>query len=146
MLQLTTSATTNNTVWLDQTSFPYSEIALAFTSSYSRDKKDVFCTVTSKKAGPYGMWILFSVDGGELPGDSGQYDVDIYYATASVAATWGNYGALWADANQTYANPVVQDKIGGKLTTERAFISGSDFDTINKYEYQDEPVYSVYNG
>lgn len=146
MLQLTTSKNTTNAIWLDQTDFPYSELALALTASYSGDKRDVFCTVTSKKPGAYGMWVLFDVVGGQLPGESGQYDADIYYATASVAATWGNYGVLWANANQTYANAESSNKIGGKLATERAFISGSDFDTIIKYEYQDEPDYSVYDG
>ena len=41
MLQLTTSATTSNTVWIDQTSFPYGKLALALTSSYSGQTKDV---------------------------------------------------------------------------------------------------------
>lgn len=150
MLQFNYSNSTNsNAFWVDLSSLPLAGlnlIALEFTSSYSGQKSTTFADLTSTKFGEYGGWILIDSVGSELPSKSGQYDVNIFQADTGSAATWGNYSFTWGGSDQTYANATVSAKTGSLLATERGFVSGSDFDTISKYEYQDEPVYSVYDG
>lgn len=150
MLQFNYSDSSNvNTFWVDLGSLPFAglnQIALEFTSSYSGKKTTTFSDITSTKFGEYGGWILIDTIGSEVPSNSGQYDLNIFQADTGSAATWGSYSFTWGGSSQTYANASTAAKTGSLLTTERGFVSGSDFDTIKKYEYQDEPVYSVYDG
>ena len=146
-LRATSSFTNSDVFWTDSNA-PYtgSTIALNLTSSYSGKTYQVFGDVTSAKYSGFGSWILFNTDGNFLPSASGQYDVSIYGAVSGSQITWGLATKTFTQGTNTWGNVLHLRAIGQFLSEDRVFISGSNYDAINQYNYQDEPVYSVYNG
>lgn len=141
-----TSSLDTNTLWYDGGTYTGNIIALNFTSSYSLATERVFASVTSVKYEGNGSWIIFETNGDLLPDESGQYDLNVFNAIASGSAKWGTIQtkysaetATWGDAEQRTVGSTL-------LTSDRAFVSGSDYDETNTYNYQNNPVYQVYNG
>ena len=129
MLQLNVSSTTNSSaVYPDITaSAGTTQVALDFTQSYDfSTKADVIATLINTPSAT-NPWLVFQVSGSTLPTASGQYNVDIYQFTqATSLGTWQAQATLW-NATANFWNGAGGAIIKGtKLSTERAFISGSN--------------------
>lgn len=147
MLQLTVSSTANSSaVYPDVTaSLGTTQVLLDFTQSYDYSKKaDVIATLinTVSLTNP---WLVFQVSGSTLPTASGQYDVNIYAATGSNLLTWSTQATLWNATTNTWNGGGGIAK-GALLSTERAFISGSNQVSTTTYlSPTDGGTYTTYN-
>jgi len=148
MLQLYVSSSTNSSaVYPDVTaSLGTTQVLLDFTQSYDFSKKaDVIATLinTVSLTNP---WLVFQVSGSTLPTASGQYDVNIYQFTgAPELLTWATQNTLWNATAQTWdsSNDFVKTQL---LSTERAFISGSNQVSTTTYlSPTDGGTYTTYN-
>jgi hypothetical protein len=148
MLQLNVSSATNSSaVYPDVTaSLGTTQILLDFTQTYDYSTKDNVIATLINNPSPLNPWLVFQVTGSSLPTASGQYDVRIYQFTqASTLGTWINQNTLWAStANQwNGAGSFVK---GTLLSTERAFISGSNEVSTTTYLLPTNGgTYSTYN-
>lgn len=128
------------------TQYSGSYVKVQLTSSFTGNVTTFDSDVTSNKSTSYGGWLLLAIPNNSLPTASGQYSVNIY------GAVGGGLGASWIQAQTTW-NTTVQtwldydpEVLTGILTEDRAMVSGSDYDTITKYQFEDESNFTVYNG
>tara|TARA_R110000796_G_scaffold67409_2_gene154481 strand:- start:1745 stop:2272 length:528 start_codon:yes stop_codon:yes gene_type:complete len=175
MLQLnySSSGIENHAVYIDS-NYTGSEVQIYLSSSFSGDITGFKSDITSNKTNEYGGWILLEVDKIDVPTKSGQYDCNIYQLEpgssdgtwlgaklkwTEVTETWYDYniyvgiGYTWSEApdtwiqvTDTWRNYGPKEVIGSLLAYERVLVSGSDYDTINKYNFKDKSNYTVYNG
>ena len=128
MLQLYVSSSTNSSaVYPDITaSAGTTQVAMDFTQSYDfSTKANVIATLINTPSA-INPWLVFQVSGSTLPTASGQYNVDIYQFTqATSLGTWQAQATLWNATSNTWAGGGAIVKTT-KLSTERAFISGSN--------------------
>jgi len=148
MLQLNVSSTTNSSaVYPDITaSAGTTQIALDFTQSYDfSTKADVIATLLNTPSAT-NPWLVFQVSGSTLPTASGQYNVDIYQFTqASVLGTWQAQATLWNATSNTWNGEGAITKTV-LLSTEHAFISGSNgVDTTTYLLPTNGGTYTTYN-
>jgi hypothetical protein len=135
MLQLNVSSTTNSSAVYPDVAAPIGTTALVleFTQSYDFSTKGNVLANLINTVGPTNPWLVFQVNGNTLPTASGQYDVNIYQnAGTGVAYQWGNAIITWGNANLIWSqgsNPVK----GILLSTDRAFISGSNSQPTTTY-------------
>jgi len=128
MLQLNVSSATNSSaVYPDITaSAGTTQVALDFTQSYDfSTKANVIATLINTPSAT-NPWLVFQVSGSTLPTASGQYNVDIYQFTpASTLGTWQAQATLWNATANTWngGGNIIKTVL---LSTERAFISGSN--------------------
>jgi len=148
MLQLNVSSATNSSaVYPDITaSAGTTQVALDFTQSYDfSTKADVIATLINTPSAT-NPWLVFQVSGSTLPTASGQYNVDIYQFTqASVLGTWQAQATLWNATSNTWegGGTIVKTVL---LSTERAFISGSNGVSTTTYLLPTNGgTYSTYN-
>lgn len=149
MLQLNVSSATNSSaVYPDITaSAGTTQVALDFTQSYDfSTKANVIATLINTPSAT-NPWLVFQVTGSTLPTASGQYNVDIYQFTpVSTLGTWQAQATLWnATANfwNGAGGAIVKTT---KLSTERAFISGSNgVDTTTYLLPTNGGTYTTYN-
>lgn len=109
-------------------------LLLDFTQSYDLSTKgDVVATMINT-VGPSNSWLVFQITGSTAPTASGQYNVDIYSATASTGSllTWSTQNTLWINTNLLWSGAQAYVK-GALLSTERAFVSGSNGYNITQY-------------
>ena len=148
MLQLNVSSATNSSaVYPDITaSAGTTQVALDFTQSYDfSTKADVIATLINTPSAT-NPWLVFQVTGSSLPTASGQYNVEIYQFTQVSLGTWQAQATLWN------ATALKWNGDGGgivkttKLSTERAFISGSNgVDTTTYLLPTNGGTYTTYN-
>jgi hypothetical protein len=135
MLQLNVSSTSNSSaVYPDITaSAGTTQVLLEFTQSYDYSTKgDVIATLINTP-GPTNPWLVFQVSGSTLPTASGQYNVDIWqFNQAATLNTWGAQATLWANTNNLWSGGGAYVKTI-LLSTERAFVSGSNGVDITTY-------------
>jgi hypothetical protein len=147
MLQLNVSSATNSSaVYPDITaSAGTTQVALDFTQSYDfSTKADVIATLINIP-GPTNPWLVFQVTGSSLPTASGQYNVEIYQFTQVSLGTWQAQATLWNATANTWngGGNIIK---GTKLSTERAFISGSNgVDTTTYLLPTNGGTYTTYN-
>ena len=148
MLQLNVSSATNSSaVYPDITaSAGTTQVVLDFTQSYDfSTKADVIATLINTPSAT-NPWLVFQVSGSTLPTASGQYNVDIYQFTqASVLGTWQAQATLWNATANTWngEGSIVKTTL---LSTERAFISGSNgVDTTTYLLPTNGGTYTTYN-
>lgn len=175
MIQLQYSDTGSSTIaiWSDlQPPFTGSEMSFTLTSSFEGNYSSQNVVVSSNKSNAYnGGWILFNVSNSLIPTSSGHYTANIFEGVPEISKLWINTTETWNTITDTWLgygttaytwlgapdnwNEVVQNWLeygegttsGRKITTERTFVSGSDYDEQFKYETQQElSYYSVYNG
>lgn len=150
-----------------------SQFTIALTSSFEGEYSEINVDVTSNKSNAYnGGWVLFDVSNNDVPIKSGHYTANIYEGITIQGETWANATEIWGQATDTWANYIqggvqatwaqatqtwgetevnwisyiLPSVLGRLITTERVFVSGSDFDTIDTYENQELAYYNVYNG
>ena len=146
--QYSGSGTKTVAQWIDER-YSETKVRYLFTSSFSGQRTTLDATVTSNTSkDTLGGWLLLQNDNNQLPSASGQYTLNIHKViSGSGQPEWIYALEAWTDETETWADyQGVTDQLGDLLTTNRAFVSGSDFDPIYKYSYQDEPIYSVYDG
>jgi len=148
MLQFDRSLSTNsNAVYPNITaSVGTTTLLLDFTQSYDSSTTANVAAVLLNTVSPSNEWLVFQVSGSVVPTASGQYNVDIYQATAvtSSLGTWGAQATLWVDtANQwNGAGGFIK---GNFLSTERAYVSGSNEISITQYLSPTSSRYYTYN-
>lgn len=128
MLQLNVSSATNSSaVYPDVAATAgITQVLLEFTQSYDYSTKDNVIATLINTPGPTNPWLVFQVTGSTLPTASGQYNVNIWEFTQGVGlTTWGAQATLWVNTSNTWAGTgnIVKNTL---LSTERAFISGSN--------------------
>jgi len=147
MLQFNHSLNTNsNAVWPNITaSVGTTVLLLDFTQSYDESTtKNVQATLLNT-VGPLNEWLVFQVTGSSVPTASGQYNVDIYSAVqASNLGTWSTQATLWASTTALWNGQGGFVK-GTLLSTERAYVSGSNEITITQYLSPTSSRYYTYN-
>jgi hypothetical protein len=140
----TASAAINNNTFWSETNFTGSEILLSFTSSFSGHTQIVLADVISNKFNGFGGWILIETNTDLIPTSSGQYSLNIYGGNSG-QATWGSYLKQWKEADVTFGNATGITQ-GTLLSNERGFVTGSDFKEWILYNFQNNAIYTVYNG
>lgn len=147
MLQFDRSLNTNsNAVWPNVTaSVGTTLLLLDFTQSYDYSTTaDVQATLLNT-VGPLNEWLVFQVSGSSVPTASGQYNVDIYSATqGTTLGTWQAQATLWNATANTWngGGGIVK---GNFLSSERAYVSGSNEITITQYLSPTSSRYYTYN-
>jgi hypothetical protein len=148
MLQFDRSLNTNsNAVYPSITaSAGITKLLLDFTQSYdSSTTANVEATLINT-VGPLNEWLVFQISGSTIPTASGQYNVDIYSAIpSSVLGTWSTQATLWANTNNTWNGQQGGIVKGTFLSTERAYVSGSNEVTITQYLSPTSSRYYTYN-
>jgi hypothetical protein len=128
MLQLNVSSTTNSSaVYPDITaSLGTTQVLLEFTQSYDFSTKGNVIANLINTPNASNPWLVFQVSGSTLPTASGQYDVNIWQFTQSAALlTWATQNTLW-DSTSNQWNGTGANIKTALLSTDRAFISGSN--------------------
>ena len=148
MLQLNVSSTANSSaVYPDVTaSLGTTQVLLDFTQSYYFSTKgDVIATLINAPSAT-NPWLVFQVSGSTLPTASGQYDVNIYQFTQSAALlTWATQNTLWNSTSNQWNGTGTNIKTS-LLSTDRAFISGSNSQPTYTYlSPTDGGTYTTYN-
>lgn len=147
MLQFNKSQPTNtNAIYLDSVfTGSISSVFVEVTQSYDLSTSSFNGTVTSAP-NAYRNWLIFTNSGSVVPSASGQYDAKIYSATGLLTYTWDTADLLWLSADFTWD----QGGTGGKgalLYSDRAFVSGSNEQSITQYVSSNENgAYITYNG
>lgn len=147
MLQFNKSQTTNtNAVYLDSIpSGSILELIIEASQSYNRNGYDFEASVVSAPT-QYNHWLLFQNSGSVVPSASGQYDIKLWSGFIDPDLTWGEFAQLWKDANILWSAGAIITK-EELLYEDRAFISGSDSETITQYVSPNENgTYITYNG
>jgi hypothetical protein len=148
MLQLNVSSTTNSSAVYPDIAAPVGTTALVleFTQSYDYSTKGNVIATLLNTPGPTNPWLVFQVSGSTLPTASGQYNVQIYEnAGTGIAYQWYNANMTWNNANFLWSQGVTPIK-GILLSTERAFISGSNgVDTTTYLLPANGGKYTTYN-
>jgi hypothetical protein len=151
MLQLYVSSSTNSSaIYPDVTaSLGITQVLLEFTQSYDYSKKgDVIATLINTVS-PTNPWLVFQLSGSTLPTASGQYDVNVWEFSANT----GSLGTWATQATQWIATNILWSGVSGSaytktqlLSTERAFVSGSNSQTTYTYlSPTDGGTYTTYN-
>ena len=147
MLQFDRSLTTNsNAVYPNVTaSVGTTKLLLDFTQSYDESTTANVEATLINTVGPLNEWLVFQLTGSLVPTASGQYNVAIWSATqASILGTWSTQATLWANTNNTWNGAGGLTKVD-LLSTERAFVSGSNEVTITQYLSPTSSRYYTYN-
>jgi hypothetical protein len=148
MLQLNVSSTANSSaVYPDATaSLGTTQVLLDFTQSYDYSTKGNVIANLINTPNSLNRWLVFQVSGSTLPTASGQYNVQIYQFTgAPELLTWATQNTLWNATAQTWnsSNDFIKTQL---LSTERAFISGSNgVDTTTYLLPTNGGTYTTYN-
>jgi len=148
MLQFNKSETTNtNAVWIQTPSTAsgfYDSLTIAYSQSLD-NSNGTFPLTTVSAPNQYRNWLVISNSGSLTPIPSGQYDVQIYTFTFvdaiwnQVATAWDSYDERWSTAGEEGLNELIY--------SDRAFISGSNEDSITQYLSPNENgTYTTYNG
>jgi hypothetical protein len=138
MLQFNHSATVNsNAVYPNVTaSVGTTTLLLDFTQSYDLSTKGEVIVTMINTVSPSNEWLVFQVTGSSVPTASGQYNVDIYNYTSSLSGSniWVNQNTLWASTAITWDFAGTPSYLRTQLlSTERAFVSGSNGYDITQY-------------
>ena len=148
-LQYASTGSTEKVIWSDLTNPPFtgSVITMALTSSFEGNYSAIDGAVVSNTSNAYnGGWVLFNVSSSLIPTASGFYDADIFIAGLVEPEIWETATDVWQTISEIWEDYQNRGVIGEKITTERVFVSGSDYDEQYKYENQELSYYSVYNG
>lgn len=129
MLQLNHSQAINtNAVYPDITaSAGTTQVLLDFTQSYDYSTKANVIATLANTVGPNNPWLVIQLTGSSVPTASGQYDVNIWeFTQTSGLSTWIAQNTLFGSTNQTWNTGPGGYVRGALLSTERAFVSGSN--------------------
>jgi hypothetical protein len=145
MFQLNKSQTINTIAFYPNELITGSAIILEFTQSYSNTVTGSIQAevISNPQNTPY---IIAQFSGSLLPSASGQYEFKIFDTVFNNTPIWNTTTTEWQLANFNWDFP------GGEvanelISTDRAFISGSDVTPITEYVSPNENArYKVYLG
>ena len=147
MLQFDKSISTNsNAVYPEVTaSIGTTQLILDFTQSYDKSTTSGVIANLINTVGPLNPWLVFQISGSSVPSPSGQYNVSIYEKTGSIAYTWIAANITWTAANFEWISGS-SNAYGNLLSTERAFVSGSNgYNIIQYLSPTNGGTYTTYN-
>jgi hypothetical protein len=148
MLQLTVSQSINtNAVYPTVAATNgITQVLLDFTQSYDFSKTINVIANLANVPSATNPWLVIQLSGSVLPTASGQYNVDIFEFTQSATTlTWSTQNTIWNQTNVTWGGTGAYTKTK-YLSTERAFISGSNEYTIVQYLLPSNGgTYTTYN-
>lgn len=150
MLQFDKNKTTNkNAVYIDTfntASGYYDSLVVSYSQSYDNSSGRFRVNPTSLPT-QYRNWLVFENSGSLVPSPSGQYDVELFTATVDSEGRWGFVTASWQAVDGVW------DEFGEGgfpielITSDRAYISGSNETSTTQYVSPDETgKYVTYNG
>ena len=142
MLKLNKSQSTNTAAIYPEATVSSSVDTLRFNYSqdYDRSSGSFDGTITSKK-----QWVVASVSGSVVPANTGQYTLDIYELITGAPLIWDLADVVWDLADTTW-DAGASDALGQYLATERAYISGSNEDSLTTYYSPNQNgAYTTYN-
>ena len=150
MLQFNKSEATNtNAVWVQtvNTSSGYYDNLIAVVSqSYDNSSETIELTTVSSP-NQYRNWLVIRNIASEVPSASGQYDVEIYTSTTGSEERWGFTTEVWGTTTEQWATFGGSGLPNELVYSDRAFVSGSNEDTITQYLSPNENgTYTTYNG
>lgn len=135
MLQLNVASPTNsNAIYPDvSASAGITQVAMDFTQSYDFSTKSNVIANLLNVPSATNPWLVFQVSGSTLPTASGQYNVEIFeFVQSAVLGTWSTQATIYEDTNVQWNGASIPIKTQ-LLSTERAFISGSNGITTTTY-------------
>lgn len=147
-LQYQSTGSSEKVIWSDlNPPFTGSTMTMALTSSFEGNYDAIDVDVVSNTSNALnGGWILFNVSSSLIPTASGFYNADIFIAGLVEPEIWETATDVWQTISEIWEDYQNRGVTGEKITTERVFVSGSDYDEQYKYENQELSYYSVYNG
>ena len=124
-----------------------STVLLDFNQPYNKNGLSGSIATVINTTGKANPWVVFQIIGSSVPTASGQYNVDIWeYSAVQTLGTWINQNTIW-DATAVKWNGSGGDAVRTvKLSTERAYVSGSDQASIDRYLSPYDGYYYTYNG
>lgn len=148
MLQFNKSQATNtNAVWPDNelTASYTGDLVVDFSQSYDNSFTPAGGTIINNPGVNGQEYIVFQVTGSDVPSPSGQYNVNIYTGTI-YDAIWGQVNTKWEAMSSKWSSNKGYNR-DTLLTTERAYVSGSNESQITQYVSPNENgTYTTYNG
>ncbi len=135
----------NKTVYLN-TQYTGSLLKLYLTDSFSGDVTPIDATIISNKTSKYGGWVLYEIESKYVPTNSGQYDANIYELEISGSDIWIDATSTWTNETSDWINYSAGQTVGKLLESDRALVSGSDYDPVYKHQFEEESNFTVYNG
>ena len=136
MLQLNHSQAINtNAVYPDvNATSGTTQVLLEFTQSINKITTSNIPANLANAVDGLNPWLVIQLTGSSVPTASGQYDVNIYEFTQLPGlGVWGQISQSFGIIQDTWDSDGGGFVIGNKLSTERAFISGSDEYSITQY-------------
>ena len=135
MLQLNKSQATNtNAVYPDVLApIGTTQVLMDFTQSINKNTTANIIGTLANTVSATNSWLVIQLTGSSVPAASGQYNVNIYTFTQSAAlGTWQTQATLWNATNNTWegTGTFIKQTL---LSTERAYVSGSDEYSITQY-------------
>jgi hypothetical protein len=145
MFQLSKAQSVNTIAFYPNELTTGSVVFLEYTQSYSNTVTGSILAdvISNPQNTPY---IIAQFSGSTLPSASGQYDFKIFDAVSGSALIWNLTNTQWQSTN------IIWDSTSGAvagdlISTDRAFISGSDVTPITEYVSPNENArYKVYLG
>jgi hypothetical protein len=145
MFQLSKAQSVNTIAFYPNELTTGSVVLLEFTQSYSNTVTGSILAdvISNPQNTPY---IIAQFSGSTLPSASGQYDFKIFEYTVGAPLIWNTTNIEWQSALTTWNN-AGGAIVGDLISTDRAFISGSDVTPITEYVSPNENArYKVYLG
>jgi len=139
------TATTSTAIWTDKRiSSTVPGVTVDLTSSFSGHTSSYNADISSNTTYPSGGWIIFQTPKNAVPTSSGQYLTNIFlFIEDGNSQIWNTANVKWIEANFTW-NGI--EEYGTNISSnERAFVSGSDYENINKYEFEENAIFNVYD-
>jgi hypothetical protein len=136
MLQLNHSQAINtNAVYPDVEATPgITQVLLDFTQSINKNVTSNVIGTLANVVDLSNPWLVIQLTGSLVPTASGQYDVNIFEFTQLPGlGVWGQISQSFGSIQDTWGGNGGGIVIGNKLSTERAFISGSNEYSITQY-------------
>jgi hypothetical protein len=134
MLQLNHSQATNTNAVYPDVLAPVGtqQVLLDFTQSINKNTTPNVIATLANTVSATNPWLVIQLTGSSVPTASGQYDVDIYTFIANNLGTWQAQATLWNTTNNTWNGGGGFVK-GQLLSTERAYVSGTNEYSITQY-------------
>jgi hypothetical protein len=135
MLQLNHSQATNTNAVYPDVLAPAgtTQVLLDFTQSINKNTTPNIIATLANTVSAANPWLVIQLTGSSVPVASGQYDVNIYtFTQTGNLGIWGTQATLWDTTNSTWGGGGGLVK-GTLLSTERAYVSGTNEYSITQY-------------
>ena len=111
-----------------------------YVQDYDQSSGSFEAALLSKK-----QWLVASVSGSDVPANTGQYTIDIYELIKGASLFWDTAEEVY-DLSTVVWSEGTTDLQGQLITTERAYISGSNESSLTTYYSPNQDgAYITYN-